>query len=147
MRKLVEVCYIVKPKNDKGKETGGKDTWFIQCRTTTDIGQGKLRLFPYGTKPVLESATKDRTTLETRLKSLHQVYMRGVKLLGKVILKNGSSFETYQRQFLAYSAMSQQDLVKPRPGDVPTLGHLAPFWAVMVADRDRNSMINMHTYT
>ena len=42
--------------------------------------------------------------------------------------------------------MSQPDLVKSRPGDTPELGHLAPFWAVMLADRDCDEMINMHTY-
>ena len=84
----------------------------------------------------------DRRQLQKTNKKLPECYMQGVRVS---VTAGAPSRPQHSVQFLIYSAMSNGGFVVSSGSSVE-LGHLPPFWAVMLSSRDAGNIVNMHPY-
>ena len=118
----------------------------VQCRAKASIPTGALRLFPHGGVLVSKSAMSQRSPLEARLKGLDHCYMRGATISINASRKTKEGSGPYMQQFLLYSPCSEKGLVTTSAAGSVELGYVAPYWAVMLTDRDNQQLVNMHPY-
>ena len=121
----------------------------LQCRTKIAIKAGSLRFFPHKGQFVRETAMSQRSTLESRLRTLQTCNMLGVKASVKAVRKRSTATALHHLAFLVYSPLGEKGLVttSAASGGTSTVGYVAPFWAVMLTDRDNQDMVNMMPYT
>ena len=137
----VEVVYI----QDDGPEKG---CGVLQARAKQDIKAGCLRLYPDGGTLLQFKDSTGRRKME-HAKAPLSCHIRGVHVKSK---KKTSQREVHH-SFVLYSAMSHTGPAHGGGPDKPVasldveqklqLRHLSPFWAVMLAGRDHDDMINM----
>ena len=123
----------------------------VQCRAKEEITTGAMRLFPHSGVFVPATDMTQRSSLDRRLKKTPECYMRGCKANVKafVTTRGSRSGRTAVRpplELLVYSAFANRGLVAAAGDGTSSVGYLAPFWAVMLTDRDNQDMINMIPY-
>ena len=73
--------------------------------------------------------------------------MRGLSISTDATRKrNDDASPDSSRQFLLYSPMGEKGLVKASADGGVEHGYVAPYWAVMLTDRDNQGIVNMHPY-
>ena len=83
--------------------------------------------------------------------ALRPCYMKGFQI-STTITKTGSDSITGQQiteDYIMYSAMSHtktEPLATKNSEDVLEMRHVSPFWAVMLAGRDQDDMVNMGAF-
>ena len=80
------------------------------------------------------------------IKDVKSCYLRGVQVEAKVTKTGraleGGAMRDKAEQFIMYSAMSHN-----KWDENDGLKNISPFWAVLLAEREFVSMVNMATYT
>ena len=128
--------------NVSGTAEKGHIIPYVQARAKVDIGEGKLRLFPVGGTLLSPSAISQREKVQAGLKALSQSYMKGLTATATASRQQ----QRVDQQFFVYSPLGRKGLAKPDVSGTITWSHVAPYWAVMLTDRDASELVNMHSH-
>ena len=139
---LKDVVEVIDASNGMRK-AGSIPTLQVRAKATIQIGG--IRLFPHNGVVVPEQAMSQRNPLEHRLKALPDCYMKGVKF--SVISRSrghASQRDAHQQNFLMFSPCGGKELVTSSGGasDSSRVGYIAPFWALLMTDRDKDDLVN-----
>ena len=121
----------------------------LQCRAKQVIKLGSLRLYPHAAELVHENDSGLRKPIEARVAKVPDCYIRCVRATSHVYRSAAPRATNNRRDenFLFFSPLGLRGLVTH---DVTTgtsdVGYIAPFWAVMMTDRDNQDLVNMQPF-